>query len=195
MVPKSLGSRPGTELLLKGNLTRGESMETVTVSKFLADNNITGSARYICEDTDPFHGTTQHHHMDKWSVSFHFGKNVMTLDYWTGLGHRRIRDTKTGKQVRYQEPWGGVKTLHDAEIQASAKPFPPEIADVMDCIISDAQGFENSPHFEDWASEYGYDTDSRTAEKTFNAVSHQTNRLKKFLGYSLYQVALTTERL
>jgi hypothetical protein len=37
----------------------------------------------------------------------------------------------------------------------------PRAEDVLDCLASDAAGFENARSFEEWASEYGYDTDSR----------------------------------
>lgn len=71
----------------------------------------------------------------------------------------------------------------------------PEVADVLDCLASDASGIENSPSFEDWCSEYGYDTDSRKAEKTFKACEHQSKRLKKLLGEDLYaQLLWHTER-
>jgi len=35
---------------------------------------------------------------------------------------------------------------------------------------------------EDWCAEYGYDTDSRKAERTFRAVERQTKALKRMLG-------------
>jgi hypothetical protein len=47
----------------------------------------------------------------------------------------------------------------------------------------------------DWAGEYGYDTDSRKAEKTFRACQRQRAKLFAFLGPELYQTLLwDTER-
>src|SRR5262245_1458008 len=37
----------------------------------------------------------------------------------------------------------------------------PTLADVLDCLASDASGFENAGDFTSWCSEYGYDSDSR----------------------------------
>lgn len=73
----------------------------------------------------------------------------------------------------------------------------PEARDVLDCLASDASGIDNSRGFEDWCANYGYDTDSRKAEKTYNAIRHQASRLETFLGDSdLYQQLLyQTERL
>jgi hypothetical protein len=58
----------------------------------------------------------------------------------------------------------------------------PKINDVMDCLLSDASGYENSRDFEEWCSEYGYDTDSRKAEKIYKACEKEFEKLKNFLG-------------
>ena len=58
----------------------------------------------------------------------------------------------------------------------------PDAASVLECLCSDAAGIENARGFEDWAAEYGYDTDSREAEATFRACQRQTERLRRFLG-------------
>ena len=72
----------------------------------------------------------------------------------------------------------------------------PKAEDVLDCLSSDAAGIENAQSFEDWCSEYGYDTDSRKAEKTFKTIEHQAKRLRNFLGDSAYETLLwNTERL
>jgi hypothetical protein len=71
----------------------------------------------------------------------------------------------------------------------------PTLADVLDCLASDAAGFQNAASFEDWASEYGYDTDSRKAEKIYKAVSQQSSDLELILGSGLYEELLfETER-
>jgi hypothetical protein len=66
----------------------------------------------------------------------------------------------------------------------------PKVADVLDCLSSDASGIENARSFEDWCSEYGYDTDSRKAEKTFKTCEHQAKRLSNFLGSDAFQTLL-----
>jgi hypothetical protein len=72
----------------------------------------------------------------------------------------------------------------------------PELADVLDCIASDASSYENAQSFEDWASEFGYDTDSRKAEKMYRAIKRQAEQLKRMLGEEAYQELLwNTERL
>lgn len=56
----------------------------------------------------------------------------------------------------------------------------PEAAEVLNCLASDANSADEL--FETWANEYGYDTDSREAERTFNAVRRSTKKLRAFLG-------------
>jgi hypothetical protein len=58
----------------------------------------------------------------------------------------------------------------------------PGADDVLNCLASDAAGYENARSFEEWASEYGYDTDSRKAEQTYKQVEAQTAKLRVFLG-------------
>jgi hypothetical protein len=55
----------------------------------------------------------------------------------------------------------------------------PEAESLLDCLKLDASGPDT---FEEWASEYGYDTDSRQAEATFRACQDNSRRLKSLLG-------------
>lgn len=64
----------------------------------------------------------------------------------------------------------------------------PKASDVLSCMASDASS-ANEP-FEDWCANYGYDTDSRKAEKTYKAVQAQTAKLRKFLGESAFETLL-----
>jgi hypothetical protein len=71
----------------------------------------------------------------------------------------------------------------------------PKIDQVLDCLASDASGYENARDFEDWCNEYGYDTDSRKAEKTYHIIAEQAKKLEKFLGEDEYKKLLwETER-
>jgi hypothetical protein len=72
----------------------------------------------------------------------------------------------------------------------------PTAEDVLNSLASDAAGIENARSFEDWCNHYGYDTDSRRAEKTFNVCERQAEKLKSFLGEELYkQYLFNTESL
>jgi hypothetical protein len=67
---------------------------------------------------------------------------------------------------------------------------PPTLEEILDCLASDAAGFENTRNFEDWCSEYGYETDSRRAERVYKAIQNQVARLKNLLGHSAYETLL-----
>ena len=69
----------------------------------------------------------------------------------------------------------------------------PTAADALDCLASDAAGYENARSFEDWAGDYGYDTDSRKAERIFRIVGKQADKLKTLLGDNLYNTLLWGE--
>ena len=90
----------------------------------------------------------------------------------------------------------GRKRLTVPFSQGSAHTKEPIAADVLDCMASDAAGYENARSFEEWCSEYGYDEDSRRAEKTYKAVEQSSAKLSKFLGQEQYeQLVWRTERL
>ena len=72
--------------------------------------------------------------------------------------------------------------------QGSAHKRQPTAAEVLDCLASDAAGIENARCFEDWAADYGYDMDSRKAEKTYQTCVKQVEELKAFLGTDAYKV-------
>jgi hypothetical protein len=79
--------------------------------------------------------------------------------------------------------------------QGPAISKPPSLADVLDCLASDAAGYENAQSFEDWAGEYGYDTDSRKAYRIYETVKEQALELQAVLGGEAYEQLLwNTER-
>lgn len=72
----------------------------------------------------------------------------------------------------------------------------PELKDVLDSLASDAAGYDNSENFESWAVEYGFDSDSRKAEKIYRSVKRQAEQLERIIGTDAYEELLyKTERL
>lgn len=60
---------------------------------------------------------------------------------------------------------------------------PPTIEEVLECILSDAECWEDSQgDFEDWCVALGYDNDSIKALRIFEAMEEQTIKLQRFLG-------------
>ena len=58
----------------------------------------------------------------------------------------------------------------------------PTLAEVLDCLVSDAASLEGARSFEEWARNLGDDPDSRRAERAYKAVVAQTDKLKACLG-------------
>jgi hypothetical protein len=70
----------------------------------------------------------------------------------------------------------------------------PTAADVLDCLASDAAGIVNARSFEDWCRDYGYDSDSRKAERTFKVCEREAEKLRRFLGDADRETLMFTER-
>jgi hypothetical protein len=62
----------------------------------------------------------------------------------------------------------------------------PKIMQVLHSLATDAASVDNARSFEDWASDLGYDTDSRTADRTYKTCVRQAAKLKTFLGDAAY---------
>jgi len=69
----------------------------------------------------------------------------------------------------------------------------PKLAAVLECLAMDARGVEDASSFEDWASEYGYDADSRKAESIWRVCGNQALRLRRFLGAAQFTELLHAE--
>ena len=103
---------------------------------------------------------------------------------WKNANHYKVTLKKGNKQLStYFSQGYGITEEPTAE-------------DVLNCLGSDSSGIENARSFEDWASEYGYNIDSRKAEKLFHICEKQADRLKNFLGDTLYnELLFNTESL
>ena len=58
-------------------------------------------------------------------------------------------------------------------------PLEPEAADVVHSLLLDASA-RDAGSFEAWADEFGYDTDSREAERTYRACLESARKLERF---------------
>lgn len=140
-----------------------------TLADFIAAHGITATT----ERTD------HNPHMTEESKNVAPRLGMPAMDHW---------------RVRLQRPGKRMSTYFSMGAGHHGK--APEAADVLDCLASDSAGVENAQGFDDWASEYGYDTDSRKAHKTYIICKRQAERLQKFLGDEAYNALLwDTERL
>jgi hypothetical protein len=59
----------------------------------------------------------------------------------------------------------------------------PTAKDVLTCVLSDI----TDETFEDWADDFGYDTDSSKAEATYRAVIEQTKAFRALVGPEAFE--------
>lgn len=70
----------------------------------------------------------------------------------------------------------------------------PPLYTVLDCLACDAAGIDNAFGFADWADDYGYDTDSRKAERIYKACVKSAEKLRAFCGCAYSDLLFKTER-
>jgi hypothetical protein len=119
--------------------------------------------------------------MDAWNCRFQPSTGQpYAFDFRTGLGLRKALPWAYGTPG-----YGGGKvpprpgTLLHAQWQGSAKPQAPHPADVLHCLISDADGVTNARGFEDWCSGMDYDSDSRKAYGIYEACEEVDRQLRR----------------
>lgn len=157
-----------------------ETADTIreTVSAILAAKGVEYSAAFV-----PFsksRNKNSDHKTLNWRVTFKRGRAEMSTDFSQGIGHlppsiRNMRDKYAQRKAEEVAAESGRVPkcgfggdAHYYVTGSCPKLTPPTAADVLYCLLSDAAVLDH-PNFESWASEYGYDVDSRKAEQTYKA--------------------------
>ena len=68
-----------------------------------------------------------------------------------------------------------------------------QTVDAAGAILSEAAGYESATCFEDWAADFGYDTDSREAERIYRAIGRTHANVKRLLGGDFEALIYTNE--
>lgn len=113
------------------------------------------------------------------------------VDYMQGSGHcpaakLSVREAgganSIGRARSIAKECETGKTDHPYAIMQSGKPIAaPTAADVISCLCRDSDVIDYA-RFEDWAGEFGYDPDSRSAEKTYRACLETALALRAAIG-------------
>lgn len=152
------------------------------LKKFNIEFKIIKCKLQVCPDWDkcsPFQFDKvmiPHSHGFKYRATFSRDNKVFEIDYWSSLN-----DTYRDSVKSY---------LNDSHGQAFDKWFEqklkfltikakkPTAYDILACISGDIGVYEET--FEEWASNFGYDADSRKAEQSYNAVCDQSRKMVRF---------------
>lgn len=101
------------------------------------------------------------------SYSFQFGASIIDSQYYKDSIPNRTY-TLDGKSRTGNYSITDIQKYMSAQKLQLVKGTPPKAYDVLTCLTKyDPDTFEN------FCSEYGYDTDSKSAEKTYNAVKDE----------------------
>ena len=111
--------------------------------------------------------------------------------------HRNLEDGDVRHNDRYRRHYRAVLSCDGRRLavpftMGSATEGAPTTRDVLACLILDAQG-ANGKTFEEWANEYGYDDDSRRAEKVYNECKRTICRLCTLLGDVAWRAAVAMD--
>lgn len=121
------------------------------------------------------------------------GREILTTDYGAGSGHcpasklsvtgaQGISRSERKRAIACECEEGRVATPTYGPDFKRGKPLPtPDICDVLYCLLSDGDAIDH-PTYEDWASDYGYDPDSRKGEAIYRACLEIGLKLRAALG-------------
>lgn len=172
-------------------------MEQIKMAEFIEKHGLTMTATQIPVRTDKMMDEDPKHPMYHWLCTFSDKeKRTYALAFSCGAAHvEKIPFEKLGfyRGGMTRKDWEQLPAPHtrtsisiaQEQWQKSVfRPKPPTIDTVLDCIGSDCSSIVNSHNFEDWASDLGYETDSRKAERIYEAVMDQYRAVRTFLGHA-----------
>lgn len=116
---------------------------------------------------------------------------VHSLTYTQGIGHLpgfnhdRFRREGAYQSAVWEAFYSGVwRPDRDADpIYLDRVEHHPDEVEVFSSVLSDISGYLDTPLFGPWAESYGYDSDSRSAEKIFNECRATAEVFAQVLGW------------
>lgn len=124
-----------------------------------------------------------------WRVTLkHNEREILTTEYSAGIGHAPsykagVRMSLDGEAALIHETEKGTQAKPSAYLGHvfSGKPITCDPCDVVHALVSDSSVIDH-PDFESWASDLGYDADSRSAERTYQACLGIALKLRAAIG-------------
>lgn len=100
---------------------------------------------------------------DGWILQLHKNNNTQMINYYTGIGRRKVSNfTKACIDRDYK---GSINHKH--AMAKHAKPVTPDVCSIIYSLNLDSQAIDES--FPNWCDNYGYDSDSIKALNVYNA--------------------------
>lgn len=110
---------------------------------------------------------------------------VLSTDYSTGIGHvpgytQGLRDSLYNFNAMWNSVEEGVGFAPERPFRNKKIP-PPTIDDVLYSLVLDSDAVDHA-NFESWASDFGYETDSRAAEAIYKTCLDIGLKLRAAVG-------------
>ena len=154
-------------------------METKTLTEWVAESEVDVLAT--------FQGYNATEKQFVWTVRVTLPgkKAAFSTPFTCGLAHcKRSKLGDKGPKVKVDHEIAKaltyVRKLSLSDLEGFVVPTPPDAATVMSCLQSDAHAGDNT--FEDFCSEFGYDSDSRKAHAIWERCANVRPELRKVLG-------------
>lgn len=163
--------------------------------KFIEENKLIITHKFV-----PFSLSRNAEEKDKtlnWKVTLKSPNGQFTFDYQKGVGNLPYPSTYMSNFNSYQKSvikeaidtaaeTGVARKLivkeKDIQFGLGNEKFPnPTMREVLEGLSLDSE-VKNYLSFESWAKEYGYNEDSKQAEKVYKACQKTTESLAKVLG-------------
>ncbi len=122
-----------------------------------------------------------------WRVTLCKGdREILTTDYMAGCAHcpsyeQFSTNAPRAKAVDAECETGRAHRINAMHPILMAIPILPDTCDVIHSLVMDADCL-NASTFEEWANDFGYDTDSRKAEAMYRACLEIALKLRNGLG-------------
>lgn len=122
-----------------------------------------------------------------WKVFLKKGYRHLETDYMEGIGHlpKNMQPKSFDRLSMFESETlkhgcekGKMLTGHMLGTRNLPK---PDLLDILYCLVMDADVL-NCSSFEEWASDFGYGTDSRNALKTYEACLQNAVTLRLMIG-------------
>ncbi len=132
---------------------------------------ITLEAKYLPHDTTAGETPTL-----RWMVSVRRnGREFHSIEYSAGCAHSPEYKANGGRVTAAVVAECETGIRYGSRVGAAVP--PPDVADVVHCLLTDASGTDE--RFEDWAAELGFDPDSRKAERMYEACRETAAALRR----------------
>lgn len=122
---------------------------------------------------------------DEWRVTLGYKGKTYTSPFYCGLGHRKLNrfEAELVNGVYVGRAGSGHPNTRNEVLAAQhgwTRPEPPDAADVLSCLASEADACEKS--FVEWCSDLGENNDSIKVRDTYLACQKTGDALLRLFG-------------